>query len=363
LDHLVVPQQLALLVADGLAAQCAALVARWRTQARAVAPRTSGGGIADDPERGARICSTIVAALRGDARSADPVMRTGWELGDLAYQNGSSLHHLLKEIDLLSAMLLYAAQRTAEDAPTATAAEGIGVARRLTSVVSLLVLAASKGFMHAYLAEQQQRSRTLRHDLRNPLGTIKGAVSLMEDESVSAEMRNDPRFRTMVARNARALDILIKDRLSDAATLGPALVRHDVSLRDVALAVRRDLRDEASEAGCGIEVASDLPVVRTDSTSFELALRSLVSDALCTAAPGATVHVTLRQLRDRAAAVKIVVDAPRGGPEALVERSLAFASELSALTGGKVWSEEGAVCLEVPVSGAVEALHDRARAD
>jgi signal transduction histidine kinase len=353
--------QLALQVADGLAAQCTELAARWLTQARAVAPRASGAGIAGDRVRNARLCMVLIAVLRGDARCKDEVMRVGWETGDLAYATGSSLHHLLKELDLLSAMLLYAAQCIAAGSPAATAADGIAVARRLASAVSLLVLAASKGFMHAYLSEQQQRYRTLRHDLRNPLGTIKGVVSLMEDPTVSPEMRNDPRFRTMVARNALTLDALIGDRLSDAATLGPALARHDVSLRDVALAVRRDLREEAHEAGCDVEVAGDLPVVRTDSTSFELALRSLVSDALCTAAPGATVHVGLRQLRDRAATVAVVVDMPNGGRPPRGERSLDFARELSALTGGKVWHEDAVVCLEVPLSP--EPVHDRARAD
>ncbi len=114
-------------------------------------------------------------------------MRTGWELGDGAYTTGSSLYHMLKEIDLLASMFFDVAQRTADDAPDAAAADGIAVARRLTDVVSLFVRAASTGFMHAYLGEQQERSRALRHDLRNPLSTIKGAVSLMEDQSVSAE--------------------------------------------------------------------------------------------------------------------------------------------------------------------------------
>jgi signal transduction histidine kinase len=354
--------QLALQVADGLAARCTELTEHWRTQARAVAPRATGSGIAGDPERSARLCSAVVTALRGDARCKDDVMRAGWELGDVAFATGSSLHHLLKEVDLLAAILLYAAQQVAAEAPQATAADGISVARRLSGVMSLLVLAASKGFMNAYLGEQQQRYRALRHDLRNPIGTIKGAVSLMEDPTVSPEMRNDPRFRTMVVRNAGTLDAMIGDRLSDAATLGPALARHEVSLRDVALAVRRDLRDEASEAGCEVDVAGDLPVVRTDSTSFELALRSLVSTALCTAEPGTTVHVGLRQLRDRIATVEVVVDTPRLGVGDGSD-ALDFARELSLLAGGKVWHEGSTLCLEVPVSPPAEAVHDRARAD
>jgi hypothetical protein len=185
----------------------------------------------------------------------------------------------------------------------------------------------------------------------------------MEDPSVAPEMRNDPRFRTMVSRNARALDLMIGDRLSDAATTGPALARHDVSMRDVALAVRRDLRNEAVEAGCDVEVAGDLPVAHIDSTSFELALRSLISGALQSATPGATVYVALRQLRDKAATVEVSVDSPREGADGRAVPSLEFARELSAITGGKVWYEGGSVCLEVPVSPSAEPVHDLARAD
>ena len=115
-ERSVVPQ-LASQVADGLTAQCAELGARWLTQARAVAPRASGMGISGEPERNTRVCMALIATLRGDARCKDEVMRAGWELGDVAYATGCSLHHLLKEIDLLSALLLYAAQRIAADGP------------------------------------------------------------------------------------------------------------------------------------------------------------------------------------------------------------------------------------------------------
>jgi signal transduction histidine kinase len=362
LERLVV-QQFALQVADGLAAQCAELVERWRARARAASPRASHAIDAGDPERGERLCAALVVALRGSARGKDEVMRSGWELGDLAYQTGGSLHDVLKEVDLLAAIMLYAAERLAGEIPGATAADGISLARQLTGGTSLLTLAASRGFMHAHLADEQRRYRALRHDLRNPLGSIKGAISLMEDPNVAPELRNDPRFRSMVSRNATALEALIGDRLSDAATLGAALALCDVSLREVALAVRRDLRDLAVEAGCDVEVAADLPMVRTDSTSFELALRSLVSDVLQVAAPGATVHVQLRQLRDRAATVEVTADALRPGAERCTEGALGFARELSALTGGRVWDDGGTLCLEIPLLPGAESREDRARAD
>jgi hypothetical protein len=356
-------QQLAVQIARELSAQGEQLGARWVAQARAAAPRPSGTVVAADPERNAHLCRALASSLGGELWANDEVMRLGWELGGDAYRMGSSLHDLLKEIDALSMMLLCGAQESVANHPRATAADGIGVARRLAQGSSLLVLAASKSFMHAHADALQQRYRMLRHDLRNPIGTIKGVVSLMEDPTISPETRNDPRFRSMVARNASTLDTLIGDQLSDAASMAPMFVRHDVSLRDVALAVRRELADEARAAGCDVEVTGEMPVVRADAASFELALRSVVASALRTAAPGSTVYVALRQLRDRAATVEVGADVVRADADPASTNGVGFASELSALTGGKVWHKDNRMCLEVPVSPSLEPRHDRARAD
>jgi len=56
----------------------------------------------------------------------------------------------------------------------------------------------------------------LRHDLRNPIGTIRSALSLMADEAVPEEARRSPRFRAMIERNTVSLDQMIVARLSDA---------------------------------------------------------------------------------------------------------------------------------------------------
>lgn len=349
-------QQLILDIAEGLAAQCGEIGGHWLTQARSVAPRASGTNVAGDPARNTRICIALVTAFRGEARYKDDVMRAGWELGDVAFTTGSSHYHLLKEIDLLESMLLYAAQRIAADARYASAADGIAVARKLSDAVSLFVRAASTGFMHAYLGEQQERSRALRHDLRNSLGTIQGAVSLMGDQSVAPETRNDPRFRTMVARNASTLDALIADRLSDAATIEPGLAPRDVSLRDVALAVRRDLRSVARQVGCEVEIDGDVPVVHTDTASLEFALRSLLLDALCAARSGNAVHVALGQSDEAAVTIEVRIDGTQTDTGHRTDEMLDLARELSALTGAQVWRDpSGAVFLKVPLSVPLSA--------
>src|SRR5215211_6161470 len=258
---------LATFAAELLARDAAELGARWQEQAPSFAPRLPERMALAGREEAERIVRVFADALREESHGPDAVMRAGWGFGAAAYAASLSLHYMLKEIDLLEAILLFACERAAEsvEAPMSTAADGVAVARRLQRVRTLFTLAATKGFTRSYVEALQEQYRTLRHDLRNPLGTIKNAVSLMSDETVPAEQRSDPRFRQMVVRNATSMDATIGRRLSDSSALAPALAQQEVSLRDVALHVRRTLRDEAGERGCQVEVDASLPTVLTDS--------------------------------------------------------------------------------------------------
>src|SRR5688500_14244185 len=180
------------------------------------------------------------------------LMKRSWDIGSVAHHAGVTLHYMLKEVDLLIAMVLYAGERTL-DGQEGSPAEGMQVARRLHEAGSLLRITAAKGFTHSYLNALRDRYQTLRHDLRNPLGTIKSAISMMDDLSVPVELRMDPRCRVMVTRNATSLDGLIGSGRGDAAAHELAFPRQRISLRDIALAVGRDLQQRSKEVGCTIE--------------------------------------------------------------------------------------------------------------
>jgi signal transduction histidine kinase len=346
-------------LADLLDRERISIATRWQQQARAVAPRGPARAAEGVPDRVTDILVALATAMRGERPGQDEVMRAGWEYGADAHLSGRSLHYLLKELDLLSAITLYAFQRALEEAGTAfSAADGIGAARQWQKCCSLLTLSASKGFTHAYLKDLQAHYRELRHDLRNPLGTIKSAVSLMEDETVPEVMRNDPRFRAMVVRNAKFMDTVIGEQLSDASTLVPAFARQEVSLRDVAWSVGRDARDDAREAGCEIEISDALPTVLTDSTGFELALKSVVAAALQRARSGSTIAIGLRELHAQSAVVAVSFESGAPTDDLADNGALEFAREVSTRCGGRTWREDaGTVCLDVPVSVA-HAGHD-----
>ena len=345
-------QSLGVGIADALRAEAGSLADRWRTQAPAVAPRSSDESVAaSDPERAARLVETLAGALRGDAGCYDAVMRAGWELGRAAHDRRSSLHHLLRELGLLEALVLYACERALEEADGGgAAAEGMALARRLHRHFRVLTEAAATGFTATYVEGLQDRFRSLRHDLRNPLGTITSAVSLMSDERVPAATRDNPRYRQMLVRNASSLDEVIGDRLSDDAPLDAAFSRQEVSLRGIALTVRRDLREEMDAAACRVVVCDGLPTLHVDSSGLELALKSVIAGLAQFAAPDSDITIEPAGVSERTATVRVrFTPADDALDRGAVARAVAFAADVLARDQGRLTAGEGEVTLEVSV--------------
>ena len=344
-------QRLTHRVVAALQAAAPDLAARWRTDSARVAPGAPvlEAGTAHSAEI-VRALDALARGIAGETCWQDDLIRAGWALGTEEYRLGASLHGLLKQVDLLEAMALYALETAAAHDETATAADGIALARRLQRARSLLSLATAKGFTEGYFGEVRARYRMLRHDLRNPLGTIRTAVSLMEDETIPAEMRANPRFRTMVKRNATSIDAMIGARLADTTTRDEAFSWHVVSLADVVRTVRRDLREDAVEAHCDIVWQEDLPTLRTDALGAELILRTVVGAVLRETVPHTEVRVELDRVEKETVVLGVRHQAGeqhRGECEA----GLLLAERLAARLGGRVW-RDGIVHVALPISVA-----------
>jgi signal transduction histidine kinase len=271
------------------------LATRWIAQVKSVALMDDAqlhDSAHADWARG--FIETLLASPGVDENDADDGITTGLTFGASAFLHGASLHHTMKALDLLSAIVLYAVETSVEQVPPDTAAgaaQGIRLARHLQRRVTLLSLATTRGYMQAYTEALRERFRHLRHDLRNPLGTIKSVLSLMDDESVPLDARADPRFQAIAKRNARSLEDLIADRLSDAAALLPMNARQQVSLRSVACSVRRDLRAEIERRGVTVLVGSTAPYGHVDAPALELVLRGVLQAVLHECSEGDQLHL------------------------------------------------------------------------
>jgi signal transduction histidine kinase len=352
-------------VARALDEQAMDIARRWERQARSVALREDdlpAGELGGDGSGRSAIAlvHALGRALGSDGSTTDDGVALGLAFGVDAFEAGASLHHTLKALDLLSAMTMYAVENVvaAEADGAGSVSDGVRLCRRLQATTSLITLAATKGYTQAVSDGLRDRFRLLRHDLRNPLGTIKSVLALMDDESVPAEARAHPRFRAMAERNARSLDELIVDRLSDAAALLPALSHQRVSLRVIACSVRRDLRGEAEARDATVLVADARVRVCVDAVSLELLLHTLLLAALQEAAEGDELIIDFGEPTvDRA--TLLLSRAPARAPvtdPASAERLVSLAARMGAkLTLGEV------IVVSVPIRR--EAAETPAAAD
>jgi signal transduction histidine kinase len=315
-------------VAATLRNQAPRIAERWDAQSRTVAlrgPGADGGPAAASPA--AALVTSLGAAIAADGAASEDLVALGLAFGADAFQAGGSLHHVLKGLDLLVAMILYAVEASLGEGVEGTVADGVRVSRRLQQASSLLALAATKGYTEAMSEAMRERFRHLRHDLRNPLGTIKSVLAMMDDETMPAEARAHPRFRAMAKRNARTLGELIADRLSDAEALMP-LAQQSVSLRAIACGVRRDLRAHAEARRVAVLVGSTRAQVLVDAIGLELLLHELLLAALQETAAGDELHVEFGEIHDARASLSL-----RGTPDRSPVSDASMLDRLGALAG------------------------------
>jgi signal transduction histidine kinase len=272
------------------------IATRWEVQVRALLPEATGEDVTSSRvERAASVVRSLAASLAADGGASDDAVALGLAVGTAAFGGGAMLHHLLRTLDLLVAMCLFVMEEAVGNGAVRAGgiaggiADGVRLSRRLQQAAGTITLAAARGYAQAAAGAMQERFRRLRHDLRNPLSTIRSALELMADESVPEEARRSPRFRDMIERNATALDRMIVARLGDAEVRSGAGTYQRIAPRIVACAVRRDLRADADARNVSVVVASGSQAVRVDAAGLELLLHNVLLAALHEATSGDTL--------------------------------------------------------------------------
>ena len=116
------------------------------------------------------------------------------------------------------------------------------------------------------------------HEVRNPLGSIKGAVEIMEDELPADSPRRE--FAEIAKREVDRLDRLVKEFLRFARPARPAVAPAD--LNEIALAVTRLVGQQASAQAVRIEphLANDLPLITVDAEQIKQVVLNLAINSL-----------------------------------------------------------------------------------
>jgi two-component system, sensor histidine kinase len=170
----------------------------------------------------------------------------------------------------------------------------------VTDLVELIRTRAARAKAEAASEAKDQFLAMLGHELRNPLGAISSAVSVLGQSSATSE--HDRRAREVIAHQTEHLSRLVADLLDvTRGALGKIeLVRTPI---DVAATVRRCLATLESTERLGqhaVKVDAEPVWVEADGVRIEQIVMNLMSNALKFTQRGGAITVTVRRERDEA---------------------------------------------------------------
>ena len=284
----------------GLKAQRQLLAGRWLDQLQALVPvgpeeifPTST--LLDHIPSLIEEIGKFLATSDTDIAANTFVVAKAQELGVLRHEQHASVHQLLKEYELLRGILESFVVEQAEQLHlSAAVTEVIGCIRRINQAVAVVMRTTVDMFVERYTAtisEQTRRfeqfNRLVGHELRQPLGVLQTAVSLLQLPQAGADAHRRERAVNAIERNVTRLVELVAT-ISKVAGLrdDDGLAVQSISLTAVAQETSRQLREAAEARGVNVRVTPDLPIVTVDVGRLELLLTNLISNAIKYSDPG-----------------------------------------------------------------------------
>jgi two-component system, NtrC family, sensor histidine kinase HydH len=139
----------------------------------------------------------------------------------------------------------------------------------------------------------------LAHEVKNPLGAIKGAAQLLGDPSHDTKLGHaDMEFVGIILEEVERLDRVVGSVLDYAR---PS--KGDAGAVDVNAVVKRTLTvlasDRTEECELRTELTENLPLVRADAEQLRQVLINLIRNAVQAMGGQGTVEVTTRQRSER----------------------------------------------------------------
>jgi len=268
------------------------LAARWLDRLNELLPVTAGevfptGALLDHIPSLIREIAAYLKDEEVDEFAANTfVLDKARELGELRYEQRASVHQLLREYRVLSAILVTFVEEETTRLDVNAPSEVIAVLRRLSQAVAVLQQTTVETFIAKYTAQIDEQTRRLEnfnrmvsHELRQPIGALQFAVKLAEasDEAVARAG-----YREVIDRNLTRL-VRLTDQLammSRLKTSTDTAQTQRLPLSLVAREVARQLRDMAERRDVEIRISESLPIIEVDVAAVELILVNLISNAI-----------------------------------------------------------------------------------
>jgi signal transduction histidine kinase len=222
-----------------------------------------------------------------------PVIAKAMELGALRHKQGFDAYEILKEYELLGAILFSFFATAAEeiDEPCGKG-DLLTCGARLFRAVTLIQQATMTHFLR--LADEQVAdresqlhgfNRVLSHEIRNRIGVIMGASDLLRDlDELPAEKKHE--LASMISSNARLMQSAVDNVLAVTRRDAGAQQQHrHVRLPEAAQEAARQVRNAAQAARVTVRIAPDIADVEVDASVVELCLTNYLTNAVKYADP------------------------------------------------------------------------------
>jgi signal transduction histidine kinase len=247
-----------------------------------------------------------------------PVIAKAMELGALRHAQGFDAYEILKEHEILGGVLYaYLSEVVEQTAIPGTRSELLEAWQRVGHAVELIRQATMTHFLRLWAERVREREDRLRrfnrmvsHELKNRVGSIRGAAALLSEPWLEALQRD--RFVQMVRDNTDALQRVLDNLETLSRIESDTRQRRNVLLPQAVAEAARQLREPADARGVSVQIADDVPAVEVDAAAVELCLMNYLSNAIKYADEGKSerwVKIT-GELRFR--------ERSEGGPELIV---------------------------------------------
>ena len=221
----------------------------------------------------------------------NPVFPKAMELGALRHEQGFDAYEILKELEILGAIIFSFLEDVADEGGIEGKRRDFLVCwQRIAYAIELIRQATMTHFLRLSSERVNEREERLRrfnrmvsHELKNRVGAIRGAAHLMGEEWLSKEEMD--RFHQMIIDNSEQLHRMLGNLESLSRIEADTRRSRNVLLPQAAAEAVRQLRDLAQGKGIDVEISEKLPSVEVDAAAVELCLVNYVSNAVKYADP------------------------------------------------------------------------------
>jgi signal transduction histidine kinase len=223
-----------------------------------------------------------------------PVAAKAMELGALRHSQGFDAYEILKEYEILGAILdSFLSEGIDRLDGLGSRREVSEVWQRVGQAIDLIRQATMTHFLRLSAERVNEREERLRrfnrmvsHELKNRVGAIRGAAALLIEPWLGSPERD--RFQHMIIENSDALQRVLSNLESLSRIEADTRQRRNVLLPQACAEAARQLRPQSDAVGVDVRISPDLPPVEVDAGGVELCLVNFLSNAIKYSDPSKT---------------------------------------------------------------------------